>query len=294
MEGDFYTLDGYKNLSDFEKCQLHAEAAQKLKTWYGCEHPFLEDCQLGCLVDLVEQYTKEYPNADIYGLGQSPAYLIEAMRLSAEFHGTRVKRRYEKIAFSGKWHELVDGEYKLQTAPCWLKFFVSQAPTHDDFETYKIYLSSFLPSPREIVGRYEKNGKKIVIVDYSESGESLASFADVLKQWFWDSSIEGETVKNIVSFLIFYRPASDACNQHIQDACSPFRSNIYTLDEHMSQSSFLGRLANSDCYDDRLVPYYPFKRWKKQDPRDFQLSRNAELCLFLLTDYIQQAKESNV
>jgi len=70
---------------------------------------------------------------------------------------------------------------------------------------------------------------------------------------------------------------------------SPFEVDC-EIDLHHTylDSELIQGLANSDNYDDRLVPHHSYEKWDQQNPLEFKISSKAQQLLDIIDQRIQQ------
>lgn len=209
------------------------------------EHPdyFLNKPEnLGLLFDNAVHLTSLFPTQTIVGLGQSPAWILEAAKIRDSN-----PERLKLVAFSGGWY---DSNLKLDT-------FIK--PKSDVVALYRDYLATIGLSPQKII-RNHSAADRLVIVEHTHSGKGLKSFLEILTDWATEERcldslkpalhvhlIVGEDMQS--SHLPKVKP-EDLCIRSIQ----------------MTKGSFVVDMSNAPDELDRVVPHYSQHEWGRVNP----------------------------
>ena len=179
------------------------------------------------------------------GLGQSPAYLLEMIKLLDAKNG-RCDRFYLNVAFSGSYY--VTGEFYDGS----ISSFV--------FEQYQKYKNNYLSYLNKIglsVEALNDAETKFIILEFCCDGKGLTSF---------------------LSFFSEYREKPSVVYIQDQYSATIFHSIAPWQEELVLESNeyiLIDRLANADRFNDRLVPYFSWKEWALVDPLLFKQHENA-------------------
>ena len=241
------------------------------------EHILMNDHNRKLLFKLAGRFSdridEQFPNKTqiICGLGQSPAYLIETLKLIDQ-HRQRRDREYKLVAFSGNFFAQVDkDERPIKKA---------RAAQHDDaFEEFcaihadKVeFDKDMLPSwqHRRDYRRYLKTigfsqqdllspDKEFVLIDRCHYGLGLRSFLYIIQHYEKKPTIF--FMHNYLSF-INSSPQSITLNKEEYDV--------------MFALSFD---TNSTKFKDRLVQLFKRDAWRTIDPAQFKPHENALIIL---------------
>ncbi|WCR59249.1 MAG: hypothetical protein PG978_000685 [Wolbachia endosymbiont of Ctenocephalides felis wCfeF] len=216
----------------------------------GREKPiwWKEESNFSKIVEVAEDVLKSFPNSRIYSLGQSSAWIVKASEILEK--SCSKERQFGYIPFSGSFVE----EYR--TGYCCSKD--RPFPNKGAQANYRSLLKSIGLSPAEIVLQHTEKGSKTVILEYTNTGRSIASFVFVLFSWAQEEKIELDDALDIITFAR-YGSLPPVKYINIYQADIYIRcSNIWT------ENDFLVALANGmddGCNSDRLVPYYSHRSW---------------------------------
>ena len=198
-----------------------------LKAGYFLNHP--ENIKL--LFDNAKHILTQFPTGRIFGLGQSPAWILEAAKyLDAD------PSRISSVAFSGRIYN--DNLLPDKTIPY-----------EKNLDKYYEYLNSIGLSPRAIV----KN--PIVLVEQTHSGAGLKSFLSVLKTY---AEREGVSSLELDKSIHVHLVVGKNCDAHLPKT-GPKLINVKSV--QLTSQKFCVDMGNSDDYGDRLVPHYAFYEW---------------------------------
>jgi len=217
-------------------------------------HPLLKNCGMDTLFDIAvktKQYiSKKYPkfNYKILALGQSPAWLVEMMKLIDEEQGQQ-DTRYDFIPFSSAF---------FTYNPVTKQFTRYVSPTSESLQSYKERLKKS--------GLFQiKKDELLFILEFPQDGPGLVSFYEVARH----------DLPQDFSFLIS-KPKLALPSSQILDFIdqTTIKELIYPL-------------SRLDDFDDRLVMHYPYTKWQHTDPFTFQLSASALLLKKIMKTYVK-------
>jgi len=263
-----------------------SEGWEKTKNPYLL-HVLIRKGMLKILKNTALVIIKKYKKSHIFFIGQSLAYLGEACRV-LDTYGNNL---YVNVAYSGK--HLVLKEEKTNNNEKKIKRYVENKNiikqlTQIRRDSFFGYLKQMNVHPDQIILRHEKYGEKTVLIDFVSQGESLASFLDLLF-----SSVKKEkqnALQQSLAVHAFYMV------EHKNDAFKylvlPGSSVIIDVTLNCLPQEFIGNLANSDDFNDRLVPQFKHDQWGLIDPLAFNIISNAAYILFLVHEYLK--KESKI
>ena len=164
-------------------------------------------------------------------------------------------------------------------------------PNEAQLESYKNYLKLLHLDPVSIVDRFIKFSRPTVFIEYTQKAESFASFIYIL---YSIAAKEGvaQDLLSAASRYHLYQPLSQLGYGTIKGIVVnlyPYPSvsidNTYLID-----NALIVGLANSDKFNDRLVPHFPWFEWLKTDPRKFVLSDTAKLIIFKIIQRLVNEK----
>jgi hypothetical protein len=229
---------------------------------------------------LIDQYKKSY----LFGLGQSPAWLIETARLLDPASDS-----YRLIAFSGCWFssDCVADEVSSPYRTNYGIDYEWPRPKKDAICSYRKYLTKIGLSPAEVIERFEKTGKNTIILEYAQSGNGLASFLSVLKDW----SIELGNFEKLQKALEIHLLKIDKKILKYGEISSILGFNI-KYSKTLLETKLIKCLGDADDFDDRLVPNYEFCEWTKLDPLKFGATRKTNLIRFRILDVLYKLKNN--
>ena len=272
-------VDWYEGLSEDEKSMLRLEVTGRL-TFY-CPHcqdyeaqPLLKVKFLKLAVAHARQLLDFYPNDRIYGLGQSPAYIIETAKILQAIKREDAHNIFSVVAFSGNYVKLCE---RKNLPVCYLQR--KRSPSPKQIHAYRDYLTSIGLDPATIVEDYnDGKGAKTVIVDFAESGEGLMSFIILLKNWAKELGLNKELIQALRTEIFV--------TKYKQPPLALFPNST----KHQVNEDFMYALAESDIFDDRLAMHYPFRNWAEEyGPHAFTPSRNAQLLRFFIVDELEKS-----
>lgn len=231
------------------------------------------------IVKIAENLLLSYPKARIYSLGQSPAWIIKAGEILSQEKA--VSREFGYIPFSGSFLEREqedEGDFYIGGRPL---------PSRELQISYRDVLRSIRLSPREIIEQAAK-GKKTVVLEYTNSGRSVASFVLVLFEWAKEEGIIKELKKSI-NIVTFARQNSGIEGILPLTRISIINADIYIACKNLwGENKLLVALANSideGPQSDRLVPSHHHTNWSSVPA---PLTDNIDI-IKMLTEQLQQA-----
>lgn len=238
-----------------------SEALDKKNAWN--EASINEAVELGC------NLVSKYPNARFFGIGQSPAYIIDAMASYSNQKNLELTTKH--VPFSGK--------YLLQTAEKWvwklpakdrcglsqLEELFGYMDAQENKELYRKFLTPLGLSPEEIASNYTKNQQQTVVMDKLCHGGGFSSFCHFMFTWAQETGINENvfskafTPVGLVSKgfgLLENRPIIKIPKDGIYINCE-----FVEISESLRKAMDGG---GSDSEDIRSVPHYPPKEWKRE------------------------------
>jgi hypothetical protein len=204
------------------------------------------------------------PNGKIISLGQSPAWIVTTASLIDNNCD-----RFDGVAFSGFFYEEVN-----RPAPFFRR--TKNGPTVEQISAYRKYLAAKGMSPSIISQEFSKENP-LVIVECTHTGQGLKSFLSVLLDWAVE---EGIKIQNKIH-IHFLQTISNVGHSEVRYLSDGFEFAIQQF-----EGDFLKNLANSDLFNDRLLPLFPFFKWdEKRPPVEFgwDISDQAVLVLKAIT-----------
>ncbi len=216
-------------------------------------HPLLTPSGLRTLVSLAiktNNFIKvRYPDKlyNIFSLGQSPAWVVEAMKIIDEKNNVQ-DTHYGFMAFSGSWY-LPDGEGVVVRE-------ASQAPSQEASQAYHRYLDALCASTkRDCVN---------IAIEFPRSSKGLRSFEETIRGSCFFNQLE-----------LFISKPQFSCPGIVLDF----------IDENTIEN-FIKLLANADRFEDRLVMSYSHEIWLSKNPLSFHPSDSAELLREMIRAYV--------
>jgi len=280
----------YLELTESEKQHLRAQFQEVFKPRlsetarliYGDKaepntYPLTKDPLTEQLVTSAQTLSSTYPNDKIVALGRSPLWFVETARL---LEGS--PERYEYVAFSGRWYERgqeknrfgfeSSGSAALRPGPV--------GPNSVQIQAYRTYLSNLGLDPIAIVRNAEEKGRKTIVVEYTQFGESLMSFLSVLSDWAEEQGL-GARLRAAVVVHVLQDPVLKKI---------PYLAG-FQLERQIVDHELVRNLANSDAFEDSLGVHYPYWKWTEFVPASLgagTISRNAALVRFRVMDFLAQ------
>ncbi|MFA4995066.1 MAG: hypothetical protein WC521_07175 [Bdellovibrionales bacterium] len=210
------------------------------------------------VVGLADKLLSDYPNSFFVGLGDSPSYLVHAMKLLAEKQNSDVQARH--IAFSsGHLFRLIT---RSPSENLYFNRFPEEWPLHLD--KYREYLTTQGLHPEKIMARYNETGTKTIAADYFEKGKSIASFIHIMYIWARECGINDKTFSKVFLPVVFSHFNISPLIKFRDDR---FQVRIYHVPVSRGLTNTLSSMAS--CVN-RFVPYYSQFEWGRPpvDPID--------------------------
>lgn len=280
-----FSFKDYQALSDKQKVALNALANATLKRTSESpdpyaprvSHPTLNPDKMSELCEEAQQLCTDHPTAIVIGLGQSPAYLIEAAKALAAQKGES-DDRFKHVAFSGSFyhaclssHPAISGRNKdLYFAPT-----KDLLPSEDEIKAYRDYLTSLHLFP-ENLSLHAKFNKRPLIVDNVVTGGGLASFMSILQKWGHERKVNNPSLET-------------ALHVRIYPGCETLYKVSYPVETHsiVGHSKTLTEFGHWYNHEEnRLVPKFQPALWGKMDPRRYRIPLFANLACFKIIDHI--------
>lgn len=232
------------------------------------------------IVDVATDVLKSCPNSRIYSLGQSPAWIVKAMGMIADL--TNETKDLGFIPFSGSFlnrKEEHSGSFYIGDRPF---------PSKQEQLKYREVLSKIGLSPSEIILKAKK-WQKTTILEYTNSGESVASFALMLFSWAKEEGLTKQ-LGNSLEIVTFARHNSLPPVTSL--SITPLRANIKCKNIYADNELLVGLANGKDegSVSDRLVPIYRHQMWNTQP----KLSTENELHIERLTKLLQSAVSQKI
>jgi hypothetical protein len=223
------------------------------------DHPLMNARNLDLLYELANKVSynidRMFPNKKqvLVGLGQSPAYLLEMIKLlDAKKH--RYNRAYLDVAFSGSFY---DAEGK-RIDSIMFEEFNKLAPY------YRKYMERIGLSKQDL----DKANTQFIVLEVSHTCKGLKSFL----QFFADY-----TIRPFVIYLqshAFSAAGLEVPNERI------------ALDDN--EEKLMVELANADKFKDRLVPHFSYYEWETIDPLSFKPDENVPVIMEQLRQFVDK------
>lgn len=208
------------------------------------------------IIDTAYKVIKKYSKERVFSLGQSPAWVVKVAELLAKKKGSN--QMFRGIAFSGRYvHErhgpniggVGSGGYERRC-----RVYYMDNPREYEGQ-YRAYLASIGMSPREIVEK-AASGVKTVLIEYVQTGASLASFLFTLYRWALD---EGCSIDEGLQVVVLRK---DFCK--LGGITLGEYSKYIQFDRLAVEDSMIVPLANGldkGEESDRLVARYASDAW---------------------------------
>lgn len=208
---------------------------------------------LAKLVKIADEISKKFPRSRLYGLGHSSSWLIKTMKILNDVRPI-VDQTYHHVPFSGSFatrRGLGMYEIDLEGDSC-------VAPSADQLKDYKKLLDKLGLNPTEIMTQYRNENRRTVIIDFTETGRSLASFLYVLIKWGEDLGLQLEDALQVGN-LVQCKTGSSMTYIYINGK----RSLSFCQNIELDRDSLVMLACGVDDgpNSDRIVPYYPFSSW---------------------------------
>lgn len=267
-------IDEYHKLSGSDKISLRKEYSGN-KYALGSTMPLATDAEADNFLKVSEKVVKNYKNDHIVGLGRSPLWFLEAAKLKKD--GIE---NYTPAAFSGGWFYQVPDTEKLQRIE-------AQAPNKEQTKAYRDYLTKLNLDPEMIVKQNKQTGKKVVIVDFLDTGKGVHSFIDFLQSWADEKKLDKNSFKkalSVHSIESMENPSPYSPPSQVGRDVTLVKGSIY-------RDFFSGTTGAKNA----LGIKYPPEKWGKIDPLASQkiepkIKHFKNLVKFRLLDYLASKK----
>lgn len=203
-------------------------------------------------------------------LGQSPAWVVRGAKIIADrlYGPDSYANNFRYLPFSYKFYGLSKSVNEKENA-----YFVPELdflPSKDQKTAYRKFLTQQSMDPISITSRFNNDGITTVLVEYVETGESLASFISILAAW----SREQDNLKTLQKALKIVclkgnsnRSSTSWSYLVLRNTDTDDRFKITWLDgkpyarHNVHEKRSILNLLGRDHQEDRLVPYYPPALW---------------------------------
>ncbi|MBY0110320.1 MAG: hypothetical protein K2X90_04375 [Candidatus Babeliaceae bacterium] len=193
----------------------------------------------------------------LVGLGQSPAYLLEMIKM-IDNKKSREDRRYISAAFSGRKFLFDNEDGRIKKDPFLAERFNKVEPY------YSRYLDSIGLSKEEL----SKHDTEFIVLEVCRHCTGLASFFD----FFYTYSKKPSA---------YYLQSSDFKEVRFLD------SNLKKIKIDTDEERLMVGLANSDSYKDRIVAQFSYYKWETINPLAFQKEENAQLIIEEIKKFVE-------
>ena len=210
------------------------------------------------VVDLSLNLRNSLPNTSIFGVGNSPSYVVFAIEQLARHSVSEKSTGY--VPFSDRFLARC-----YNHSPDVLTFHVNTAS--DEYvaaqryqDDYRHFLTGMGLNPREIVNRFNQAGQKTTILDNIQSGGSFASFIYFMYQWAGDIQMKKAFSRAFQCIALVDRKTPEVIS--VPDV------NLEVPIDCIEISHKLRCALNSNVSDekDRFIPQYPPENWGKPLP----------------------------
>ncbi len=221
---------------------------------------WLTNSEAQTIVSVARRLCDQYSNARFFSLGQSPAWIVEAIALDAEAKGRYVETGL--IPFSSG--------FLLRTA-------ISFSGTKAVFLLEDSYLPASLKNPsitnayrevlkrigadsQTIIRKYKEKGTRTTLIDFAWTAQSMASFLFFL---FEEAKEKGclRELKQSLAIHLFRKDKKKGAQGVL--TLPPESEKIGFWIETFPNSWLLNKLwTNDEDKRTRIVPRYPPQRWK--------------------------------
>ena len=212
-------------------------------------HPLMKSENISLLYGLATQVSSiadknfSAKKQILVGLGQSPAYLLEMIKLIDQ-KKNKNDRSYLNVAFSGSYYSFSDDD-KSVIDPFLCKKFI-ELGSH-----YKQYLNKVGLSDNDM----NKDDTEFIILEVCQHGNGLKSFLSFFHDY--------KKQPNVIYLQSnFFEPV------HL-----PVKNQWLAMNEQ--EGMLTVALANADKFKDRITPQFQFHKWQTVDPREFQPEENT-------------------
>lgn len=212
----------------------------------------------------------------ICGLGQSPAWVIEAAG-NLPHDGIEFG---DHIPFSGS---LIHCGYQSENPRynegiyCYNKPREKENVTREEIKAYRNTLDMLGLNPAKIAGVYRDEGMKLAIVDYISTGNGLASFLKIMFDWVNEF---GEVTQSSFKEALIVVDMIDKYSMHKVRTVSLGKESI-ECKPLIEESGFLfklGKGVDEGEASERLVKSYKHTKW--QDSPEFTIE-NPDFISFI-------------
>lgn len=221
------------------------------------------------ITKIAEDIDKMFPNSQVYSVGQSLGWIIEAIKMMNTFRPTR--STFQHIPFSKSF--LTDGESDSESdedayfrTPGIFTYKSRDMPTDEEQNNYRLFLQSHGLDPENILSRYENSGRQTVILDYINSGCGIASFLYFLRKWAKEKNVDLTNALRVVVLTDMW--SSTIQSLDINDSEYVIDLTVMNRDEPI-----LNKLVNTEEEKSdfvRLVPVYSHDLWNDQPKENDQ------------------------
>lgn len=208
------------------------------------------------LIKLANQLLVDFEGERIYGLGQSPAWIVKALELLIDKRGGSKSIGY--IPFSGRFMEKevkrrFDNNFSeifchVKKGPCF--------PNNQAINNYRHVLEQLGMDPISIIQAFKDKHQKTVLLEYIQSAESLASFMIILYEW----AIELDKLEQLKECFVVCALAQDF--NKLQLIHLP-KVSLYMRRIQVKDTLIIPLADGKDTgpQSDRLVPKYSVQDW---------------------------------
>lgn len=222
--------------------------------------PLTEEKDMAKFIEICSQFNK-LKDEPILCLGRSPKWFLNTSLWMKDGIDN-----YKFAAFSKFWYRKQYGELVRMN---------SCAPTEEEAKCYKKYLKNIQVDPKHIVDVHKKTGKKIVIIDYVNSGKGVCSFLDLMSKFAEEDGVLEDFAKSIRIYAIgsmeymenFYHDDESIPVPRVQmpERLEKYASVIPQEFHDMPLNIFEQMLVNENTNECR-ASFYPHEVWTIYKP----------------------------
>ncbi|MDF2966044.1 MAG: hypothetical protein K0Q51_1432 [Rickettsiaceae bacterium] len=228
------------------------------------------------IVESASKIMYAFPNAKIFSLGQSPAWIVKAAEyLSIYKPYSNFNQEFGYIPFSSNFYRLIKEQREAYDKPVHAIYEVSFSNLSSYSEQIKCYidlLGRLGLNSIDIIKRYESLQQKTVIIDFTHTGAGLASFISIMFGSLKEASSPLSSInmlKEAIEILVLddYQEETESLKtitiEEETIGCT------HMLTEQLEGMELMWSLANGIDHgidSDRLVPYYPLQHWHQPIP----------------------------
>ena len=272
---DPVSVEQYRRLSKTEREILLAKFFEAFKPIQRADdgilntysrYPLADSLKMAELLKAAQKIVTTVPREyRKVSLGRTPLWFLDTARI-LEGNGAE----YIYAAFSGRWYEKKNDFFRPGPV----------GPNKQQVASYREYLQQIGLTPKIIITQANE-GKKTVLFEYTQTGESIASFLSILLEWAIETNSDDEL-----------RESLEICI--LQDPILPKIKylNGFTITHLTVDHELVRDLANSDAFDDSLGEHYPYWEWDKRSIVDvypmLNGSERAALVRFRIIDFLSQ------